>query len=268
MITMSSLRAWMRAMRRNGSRGAGQQAGEIARAVADDRQRLLGERGKDELAGLSVGARAARVRVDDLGIEVILPDVRAVLGFEAFAGDARADHFGESVDVDGIDREAVLDLAPHRLGPGLGAVNADGERGAPRIDALAIELVGDRQHVARRHHDDARAKIPNQLDLPLGHAARSRDDRATEPLGAVVDAEAAGEEPVAVRDVDEIAGPAARGADRASADARPGVEVLRACSRRSSACRWCRSKREPAPRAPAAPRTCRTGRSRGDRPWW
>src|SRR5262249_46141285 len=88
-----------------GSRRAGQQSGEIARAVADDRQRLLAERGEDELPRLSVRARRSRVRVDDLGIEVILPDVRAVLGFETLTGDAWSDHLGQSVEVHGIDRE-------------------------------------------------------------------------------------------------------------------------------------------------------------------
>ena len=64
--------------------------------------------------------------------------------------------------------------------------------------------------------------------------------RAAEPLGAVVRAEPAGEQAVAVGDVHDVAGPAARRADRARHQLRPGVDVVAACSRRRSACRWCR----------------------------
>ena len=46
-------------------------------------------------------------------------------------------------------------------------------------------------------------------------------------LGAVVRAEPAGEEAVAVGDVDHVAGPAAGGADRAGDQVGPGVDVLR-----------------------------------------
>lgn len=42
------------------------------------------------------------------------------------------------------------------------------------------------------------------LHLPLGHAAADRHDGRAEPLDAVVRAEAAGEEAVAVRDVDDV----------------------------------------------------------------
>ena len=50
-------------------------------------------------------------------------------------------------------------------------------------------------------------------------------DGAAEPLGAVVRAQPAGEQPVAVDDVDEIARPRARGPDRARADLGPDLDV-------------------------------------------
>ena len=67
-----------------------------------------------------------------------------------------------------------------------------------RVDALGLHLVEDRQEVRRGHHDDPRLEVHDQLHLPLGHAAADRDDRAAQPLGAVVRAEPAGEQPVAV----------------------------------------------------------------------
>src|SRR5664279_1968901 len=46
-----------------------QEARQVARAIADDRQRLLGERREHELAFGAVGKHRAGVRIDDLGIE-------------------------------------------------------------------------------------------------------------------------------------------------------------------------------------------------------
>ena len=93
------------------------------------------------------------------------------------------------------------------------------------IEALAREFVGDRQHVARRHHDDVGLEILDDLHLPLGHAARHRDDGAAEPLGAVMGAQAAGEEAVAIGDVHDVARPSAGGADRARHELGPHLDV-------------------------------------------
>ena len=59
--------------------GARQQPGEITRAVANDGHALLGERGEHELALGSVRQHRAAFRIDNLRIEMILPDVRTVL---------------------------------------------------------------------------------------------------------------------------------------------------------------------------------------------
>jgi hypothetical protein len=42
-------------------------------------------------------------------------------------------------------------------GPRLGAEDADLERAARGIDALPLHLLGDREHVRRRDHDDVAA---------------------------------------------------------------------------------------------------------------
>ncbi|MNE87715.1 hypothetical protein D3C80_1849490 [compost metagenome] len=82
-----------------------------------------------------------------------------------------------------------------------------------RVDALALDLVGQVQHVGRGDHDDVGLEVADQLDLLLGLAAGHRDHGAAQALGAVVGAQAAGEQAVAVGDVDAIAGAAAGGAD-------------------------------------------------------
>ena len=42
---------------------------------------------------------------------MILPNVEAVLGLHAFAGDAGSDHFGEAITVERVHIERVFELA-------------------------------------------------------------------------------------------------------------------------------------------------------------
>ena len=91
---------------------------------------------------------------------MILPDVQPVLGLDAFIGDARPHHLGEAVDVDRVHVERLLDLGAHRVGPGLGAEDADLAATIARGSMpCAAELVEDRQHVGRRHHDDVGLEV-------------------------------------------------------------------------------------------------------------
>ena len=156
---------------------------------------------------------------------MILPDVQAVLGLDALVRDAGTHYLGQAVDVDRMHIEGVLDLAAHRVGPRLGTEDADLERTRRRIDALRAELVENRQHVARRHGDQIRREIDDQLDLALGHAARHRDRDAAELLGAVVHTEPAGEQPVTIGIVDLHPGPSAARVNAACADVGPGADI-------------------------------------------
>ena len=70
--------------------GPRQKPGQISGAVADDRHRFLGERGKYDLAEGAVGQDGAGRGIDDLGIKMILPNMEAILGLDAFARDAQA----------------------------------------------------------------------------------------------------------------------------------------------------------------------------------
>ena len=66
-------------------------AGDVAGAVAQQRQRLLGQRREDELAVGAVRDVAAGLGVDDLDEEVVLLHVQAVARLRALGRDARAD---------------------------------------------------------------------------------------------------------------------------------------------------------------------------------
>ncbi len=206
-------------------RRARQQARQVARAVADHRHRLLGERREDQLAERAVGQHGAGFRVDDLRVEVVFPDRRAVLGLGAFAGHARAHHLRQAVDVHRRQPHASLDHRAHLGRPRLRAEDADSQAGLGRVQPLAYEFVGDGQHVAGRHHDDLRLEIADQLHLPLRLPAAERNHRQPRALRAVMRAQAAGEEPVAVADVNLVAAPRPRRADRARHQPCPGVDI-------------------------------------------
>jgi hypothetical protein len=134
-------------------------------------------------------------------------------------------HFGQAVDVDRVDAGRCFDLAAHGVGPGLGAEDADLQRRRRRVDPLTLEFLDDVQHVRRRDHDDRGLEVLDQLDLLLGLPARHRHHGAAQALGAVVRAQAAGEQAIAVGDVDHVAGTAAGRADRTGDQVGPGVDV-------------------------------------------
>src|SRR5471032_2590908 len=66
------------------------------------------------------------------------------------------------------------------------------------FEPLLPELVEDRQHVARRHHNDVGLEFVDELHLPLGHPAGNRHHRAAELFRAVMRAQAAGEQAIAI----------------------------------------------------------------------
>ncbi len=111
--------------------------------------------------------------------------------------------------------------------PGLGAENADAQRALARIQALAALFFKDVAEVGRRDHDDVRTEIIDQLHLLLGLAARHGDDGAAQALCAVVRAQPAREQAVAIGHVDDVARLAARGADGARHQVGPVVQVAR-----------------------------------------
>ncbi|HTD60072.1 MAG TPA: hypothetical protein VK679_05430, partial [Gemmatimonadaceae bacterium] len=111
------------------------------------------------------------------------------------------------------------------IGPRLGAKNADFERALRRIDTEPHELVENREHVARRHHDDVGLEIGNELHLPLRHAARDGHHRAAEPLGPIVCTEPASKEPVAIRDMHDHPRSATGGSNRPRHELGPRIDV-------------------------------------------
>ncbi|MGY4435594.1 hypothetical protein ACVWWO_008071 [Bradyrhizobium sp. F1.13.1] len=66
------------------------------------------------------------------------------------------------------------------------AEDADLERALARIELLALELVEDRKHVARRNRDDVGPEVVDELHLSFCHPAGDRHHGAAELFGAIV----------------------------------------------------------------------------------
>ena len=218
----------MRLMRRSvrpHSHGLGSQRRDVARAVADHRHGLLAQGRQDQLAFLAVGARLAGLEIDDLGVEVILEDVRPGLAL-AFHRHARADDFRQPVDVVGLDAAVGLDAPAHGFGPRLGAEDAGAQRQFLDVHAQLRRLVNQVQEIAGRAADGRDTEILHHHQLALGVAAGDRDDRRAQRLGAVMRPQPAGEQAVAVGVLDDVPLMQPAGGEAAQHDVGPDLDVL------------------------------------------
>ena len=144
----------------------------VARAIAQQRERIFCDAGKDQFADAAFGKHFAGFGVDDLRDKVIFVDVHAVL-VAAFKGDAGTGDLRKSVDVIRRDAELLFNIPPHLFGPGLRTENARLELDlilqAPF--ANAFRKIGSIRGGAA---EDGGAEIAHELDLPVGIAGGHR----------------------------------------------------------------------------------------------
>ena len=164
--------------------------------------------------------------MDDLGVEVVFPDGWAVFGLDAFAGHAGAHDFGQTVNVHRVNVHAFFDGSAHVVGPGLGAKDADAQRAGFRVDALALKLIGNRQHVAGRDHDDVGLEVLDQLHLALGLTTAKRHHGEAQFFSPVVRAHATGEQAIAITHMHHVTRLGTACADAAGHHRGPGVDVF------------------------------------------
>ena len=178
--------------------------GDVAGAVAQQRHRLLQQGREDELALDALVERRTGLRIDDLDEEVVLVDVQAVARLEALGRDARTAHLRQPVEVDcAKPGQRALDLLAQALGPGLAAEQAELELQRGRVDPRVVHGLRDHERVRGRRDEHLRAEVVEEHRLPRREAARDRQDRGADPLRSLVEAVAAGEQPVGVRVVHE-----------------------------------------------------------------
>src|SRR5438270_761396 len=95
--------------------------------------------------------------------------------------------------------------------------------GLPQGQASSVRMV--RSRVRRGAGEDGGAEVGDQHDLALRHPGAGRDHGAAQSLGTEVEAEAAGEEPVPIRVLHDVAGAHVAGAVDAFHALTPEVEV-------------------------------------------
>ena len=178
-------------------------ARDVLRAVAQHREALAQQRRHHELARLARRLPLERVGVDDLGQKRVLRKVQAAAAL-ALAGNARAAELRHAVVVGHADAEVPLDPLAHLRRAALAAEDAVPQLvRRKRVFALAHQLA-QVDRVRRRRHKAGHAEVAHHHQLLFAVARRRRDDRRPELFKPVVQAERAGEQAVAERDLDDV----------------------------------------------------------------
>ena len=205
--------------------GARQQRAEVARAVAQHGHALLRERREHQLARLSGGQRFQRGGIDDLGIEMVLTDVRAVLHL-AFVADARPHDLREAVDVVALQPQSLFYLPAHVLRPGLSAEGPHAQLDILLADAQLVHRLGQVEGVGWRACQPRDAEVADELQVLLRVARAGGDDRGAEVLHAIVCAQAAREQAVAVGHGEDVVARDAVGCQAARHALAPHADIL------------------------------------------
>ena len=197
---------------------------DILGAVAQQGEGLFGDGGEDQLALGAVGQDLAGVGVDDLGNEVVLADVHACL-LGALVGNTGAGELGEAIDIIGLDAHLGLNVVAHLLGPGLSAEDA-GLQLDLVLDAPLQDGFGQVGGVGGGAAQDGGFQVHHELELTVGVAGGHGQGQGAHLVGAAVKAGTAGEQAVAVGDVDHVILGAAHSHDGTGAAILPQVHVV------------------------------------------
>ena len=147
------------------------------------------------------------------------------MGF-AVHGDAGAHDFGKAEHVMRLDAGLLLDQVAHAFRPRLRAEDADAQFGVMEIEADFLRFFNQMDEEGRRAADDGRAEVADEHQLLFRGAAAHRDDGRAEAFRAVMRAEAAREEAVAVADLDDVVFRRAAADEGAGHGLRPDFDVL------------------------------------------
>ena len=205
---------------------ARQDAGEVARPVAEQRHRLPLERCQHELADRAVRNGLEGIGVDDLDDVVVLPDVHAVL-LGALEGNAGAAHLRHAEGVVSLDAKHVLNALARILGVRLGTDHEGTELGVlAGIDSLFAHDFIKACRVRRDGVHHGGAEVREKLELAEGVSSRGRDGQHAHLLSTVLEAKAAGEHPVAGGVLEHVLRAAAHHPQAAGDRIGPFIQIL------------------------------------------
>ena len=120
--------------------------------------------------------------------------------------DTRAAQFGQAVGLMRLDAHALLDFQAHRGGPGLRSEHPDPQGQSADVDLQLRRAFGDRQGIGWRAEERGRSEILHQGDLPFSQPRAGGNQRAADAGEALVEAQAAGEQAVAVSVLRDVVG--------------------------------------------------------------
>ena len=203
---------------------AGDDARQVMRTVADKRRALLAQRGEHQLAHFAVGQLLAGLRVDDLAVHVVFPDMHAMMLFAGDA-DARAVDLGQAIDIEDLDAQLVGDALAHLLTPTLGADDALAQVKLIAQAAL-LDLLGKQQRIAGRARDDGGMQVLHHLQLLFGIAGAHRDGHGAQALAAQLEADAGSPQAITRGNLDAVGVRDARRLVAAREHGGPIVDIL------------------------------------------
>ena len=144
----------------------------------------------------------------------------------AFIADARAHHLAEAVDIEALQAQALLDLLAHFLRPGLGAESAHPEFDLVLGNAHLFHRLRQVKGIGRGAGDAGDAQVADQPRVLLRIAGGSRDHGSADHLHAVMRAQAAGKQAVAVGDGENVVAADPEGGQAAGHALAPHADVL------------------------------------------
>ena len=176
--------------------------GKVMRTVTDERCAFFHESRDDDFAPLAVREDLAGLRINDLEVDVVIPDMH-VLGLGAVDADARSVDLSQSVDIIELDSEDALNSVAHCLAPALGTDDAFLEMNLV-FDSALLDFLRQKKSVGGSGAEDGGLHVHHHLKLLLGIAGTHRNDHSAEFFGTVLETDTGSPETVAGCDVNAV----------------------------------------------------------------
>ena len=158
--------------------------------------------GQDNLTRLAVGHQLAGVRVHNLNVHVIRPDVHGGVGLTVDT-DARAIDLGKAVNVVELHTQLVGDAGTHLLTPTLGADDALAQLDAV-LNTPSLNLLGQLKGVGTGGAQHGRTKILHELKLLVRVARSHGQGHSAQALATRLESGAGGPQSIARGDLHHV----------------------------------------------------------------
>ena len=203
-VVGASMQAINATMRASASAFARNDARDVARAIAHHGRSFAVNRGNHKLAPFAIRQNLTGSGVDDLGDEVIFRQVQARL-LQAFNSHAGAHGLGQAVNVKHLVTQLVFQFLAEVVGHGLGAVDAELQREfLLGVKTHGKRSIGNVHGIRRRAAQDGGSHGTQDANLTLGIARGCRNSGTTCGNAAVMSAQAAREQTVAVTHLHDV----------------------------------------------------------------